>query len=124
MNPKLMLMLAALYGFVGVACGAFGSHALRARLTPEMLAVWRTGVEYQFWHALALIAVALLAMSRPGPLLNAAGWSFAIGVLLFSGSLYALSLSGVRILGAVTPFGGLLFLIGWALLLVHAARTL
>jgi len=124
MNPKLMLMLAALYGFVGVAFGAFGAHALRSRLTPEMLAVWRTGVEYQFWHALALMAVGLLALSRPGPLLNAAGWCFAIGVLLFSGSLYALTLSGVRVLGAVTPFGGVLFLIGWALLLVHAARTL
>lgn len=124
MTAKLMLMLGAIYGFVGVACGAFGSHALRARLTPEMLAVWRTGVEYQSWHALALIAVGLLALSRPGPLLNAAGWSFAVGVLLFSGSLYALTLSGVRVLGAVTPFGGLLFLIGWALLTVHAARSL
>jgi len=124
MTPKLMLMLGAIYGFVGVAFGAFGAHALRARLTPEMLAVWRTGVEYQFWHALALIAVGLLATSRPGPLLSAAGGCFAIGVLLFSGSLYALTLSGVRVLGAVTPFGGLLFLIGWALLVVHAARTL
>lgn len=124
MNPKLMVMLGALYGFVGVAVGAFGAHALRSRLTPELLAVWRTGVEYQFWHALTLIAVGLLALVRPGPLLNAAGWSFAAGVLLFSGSLYALCLSGVRVLGAVTPFGGLLFLVGWALLLVHAARTL
>lgn len=122
MNPKLMLMLGAAYGFVGVAFGAFGAHALRSRLTPDQLAVWRTGVEYQFWHALALLAVGLLALSRPGPLLNAAGWSFAIGVLLFSGSLYLLTLSGVRVLGAVTPFGGLLFLVGWALLLVHAAR--
>lgn len=123
MNPKLMLMLGAAYGFVGVAFGAFGAHALRSRLTPDQLAVWRTGVEYQFWHALALLAVSLLALSRPGPLLNAAGWSFAIGVLLFSGSLYLLTLSGVRVLGAVTPFGGLLFLVGWALLLVHAARS-
>lgn len=123
MNPKLMLMLGAAYGFVGVAFGAFGAHALRSRLTPDQLAVWRTAVEYQFWHALALLAVGLLALSRPGPLLSAAGWSFAIGVLLFSGSLYLLTLSGVRMLGAVTPFGGLLFLVGWALLVVHAARS-
>lgn len=123
MNPKLMLMLGAAYGFVGVAFGAFGAHALRSRLTLDQLAVWRTAVEYQFWHALALLAVGLLALSRPGPLLNAAGWSFAIGVLLFSGSLYLLTLSGVRGLGAVTPFGGLMFLVGWALLVVHAARS-
>ncbi|WP_293373458.1 DUF423 domain-containing protein [Nevskia sp.] len=124
MTSKWMVLLGALYGFIGVAFGAFGAHALRSRLTPELLAVWRTGVEYQFWHALALIAVGLLATTRPGPLANAAGWCFAIGVLLFSGSLYALTLSGVRVLGAVTPVGGLLFLIGWALLAVHAARTL
>ncbi len=124
MTAKWMVLLGALYGFIGVAFGAFGAHALRSRLTPELLAVWRTGVEYQFWHALALIAVGLLATTRPGPLANAAGWCFAIGVLLFSGSLYALTLSGVRVLGAVTPVGGLLFLIGWALLAVHAARTL
>lgn len=124
MQAKLMVLFGAGFGFIGVACGAFGAHALRSRLTPEMLAVWRTAVEYQFWHALALVAAGLLAMTRPGLLLSAAAWCLAAGVLLFSGSLYALTLSGVRMLGAVTPFGGLLLLAGWALMAVHAARTL
>jgi len=124
MSAKLMVMLAGLFGFLGVGFGAFGAHALKARLTPDVLAIYRTAVEYQFWHALALMAVGLLAMSRPGPLLSASGWCFAFGILLFSGSLYALALSGVRVLGAITPIGGLLFLIGWVLLSVHAARTL
>lgn len=119
-----MVVLAGLFGFLGVAFGAFGAHALKARLSVDMLAVYRTAVEYQFWHALALLAVGLLALSRPGPLANAAGWCFALGILIFSGSLYALALSGVRVLGAITPIGGLLFLAGWLLLSVHAARTL
>ncbi|WP_273454703.1 DUF423 domain-containing protein [Nevskia ramosa] len=124
MSAKLMVMLAGLFGFLGVGFGAFGAHTLKERLTPDLLAIYRTAVEYQFWHALALMAVGLLAMSRPGPLLSASGWSFAFGILLFSGSLYALALSGVRVLGAITPIGGLLFLVGWVLLSVHAARTL
>lgn len=124
MSAKLMVMLAGLFGFLGVGFGAFGAHALKARLTPDLLAIYRTAVEYQFWHALALLAVGLLAMSRPGPLLSASGWCFTFGILLFSGSLYALALSGVRLLGAITPIGGLLFLVGWVLLSVHAARTL
>lgn len=124
MSAKLMVMLAGLFGFLGVGFGAFGAHALKERLTPDLLAIYRTAVEYQFWHALALMAVGLLALSRPGPLLGASGWCFAFGILLFSGSLYALALSGVRVLGAITPIGGLLFLVGWVLLSVHAARTL
>lgn len=124
MSAKLMVMLAGLFGFLGVGFGAFGAHALKARLTPELLAIYRTAVEYQFWHALALLAAGLLAMSRPGPMLALSGWSFTLGILLFSGSLYALALSGVRVLGAITPIGGLLFLAGWVLLSIHAARTL
>lgn len=124
MSAKLMVMLAGLFGFLGVSFGAFGAHALKARLTPDLLAIYRTAVEYQFWHALALLAVGVLAMSRPGPLLSSSGWCFTFGILLFSGSLYALALSGVRVLGAITPIGGLLFLVGWVLLSVHAARTL
>lgn len=124
MSAKLMVMLAGLFGFLGVGFGAFGAHALKARLTPELLAIYRTAVEYQFWHALALLAAGLLATSRPGPMLALSGWSFTLGILLFSGSLYALALSGVRVLGAITPIGGLLFLAGWVLLSIHAARTL
>lgn len=113
---RVWIGLAAAYGFLAVALGAFGAHALKARLSAEMLAVWRTGVEYHFYHALALLLLGIIARQTPSPLLNASGYCFALGVLLFSGSLYALALSEVRILGAVTPLGGLLFLAGWALL--------
>lgn len=117
MSAKLWLALGAGYGFVGVALGAFGAHALKARLAPEMLAIWRTAVEYHFYHALALVLVGVLALQRPARALDVSGAAFALGILVFSGSLYALALSGVRGLGAVTPLGGLLFLAGWAALL-------
>jgi len=120
---KLFLLLGAFYGFLGVACGAFGAHALKDRLAPEMLAVWRTAVEYQLWHALALLAVGQLMRSQPAPALSAAGAGFALGVLVFSGSLYALSLSGVRALGAITPLGGLLLLAGWAALVYALLKS-
>jgi uncharacterized membrane protein YgdD (TMEM256/DUF423 family) len=114
---KLWLALGAAYGLLGVALGAFGAHALKARLAGDLLAVWRTAVEYHFWHALALVLTGVLALHRPAPALNVAGGAFALGVLLFSGSLYALALTGMRGLGAVTPIGGALFLCGWAALL-------
>ena len=120
---KLWLALGAAYGFLGVALGAFGAHALKEKLTPEMLGVWRTGVEYQFYHAFALILLGLWMRESASSLQQAAGWCFALGVLLFSGSLYALALSGVRALGAVTPLGGLLFLAGWACLLIGALKA-
>ena len=114
---KLWLALGALYGLLGVALGAFGAHALKARLTGELLPIWKTAVEYHFWHALALVLVGVLALQRPATALNVAGGAFALGVLVFSGSLYALALSGVRGLGAVTPVGGVLLMVGWAALL-------
>jgi len=107
----------AVAGFLAVALGAFGAHALRARLAPEALASFETGVRYQMYHALALIAVGLLAERNPRQALRLSGWSFVAGMLLFSGSLYALALSGVRSLGAITPFGGVAFLVGWLALL-------
>ena len=119
---RLFLAMGAVYGLLGVLFGAFGAHALRSRLTPDQLAVYHTGVEYQFYHALALLAVGLLLPSRPGLALNVAGGCFAAGVLLFSGSLYALCLSGIRVLGAITPFGGLLFIAGWIALIVAILR--
>lgn len=109
-------LLGAAAGFLGVALGAFGAHALRARLSAELLAVWKTAVEYQLCHALALVLVGLLAAQRPGSGWGAVTACFALGILLFSGSLYAYALSGVRALGMITPFGGLLFLAGWGLL--------
>lgn len=123
MTPAFWLALGAVYGFLGVALGAFGAHALKTRLSAELLAVWKTAVEYQMYHALALLGVGLLLrqVGTSAPL-QWAGAGFALGVLLFSGSLYALCLSGVRVLGAITPFGGMLLLAGWALLLVAALR--
>lgn len=119
---QLALLIGAAYGFTGVALGAFGAHALRSRLTPEMLTVWKTAVDYQFYHALALLLVGLIATQRPSIAITNAGICFALGVLIFSGSLYALALSGVRWLGAITPIGGLLFLIGWALVFWAALK--
>lgn len=120
---KLWLILGAGYGLLGVLLGAFGAHALRARLSADMLRVWDTAVQYQFWHALALLAVGLLALRWEGAWLTTAGGAFALGVLVFSGSLYALALSGVRGLGAVTPVGGLLLMAGWLFLLVACWRA-
>ncbi|MDB6048324.1 MAG: hypothetical protein JWR17_1070 [Pseudomonas sp.] len=116
------LMLAAFFGFTGVALGAFAAHGLKNRLSAEYLAIFHTGVLYQLIHTLALLAVALIAVQIPGRLVTWAGISFVIGIVLFSGSLYALTLTGVSKLGIITPFGGLAFLIGWALLGLIAWR--
>jgi len=110
---RLWLLLSACAGFTGVALGAFAAHGLKNQLTPAYLAVFQTGTHYQLIHALALFGVGLLAILRPAPLVNCAGALFALGVVLFSGSLYALTLSGISALGVVTPFGGLAFLVGW-----------
>ena len=113
---KTFLLLGAVAAFLAVTLGAFGAHGLRGRLSPEMMAVFQTGVQYQMYHALALILVAGIMARMSGWLIQAAGWCFAAGIVLFSGSLYALALTGVTILGAITPIGGLFFLIGWACL--------
>lgn len=119
---RLFFALGALSAGFGVALGAFGAHALKARLSPDMLAVWETGVRYQLVHALALLAVAWATTRWPGGAVQASGWLFVAGTLLFSGSLYALALSGVRGLGAVTPLGGAAWIVGWALLAWGAWR--
>lgn len=113
---RLFFILAAASGFIAVAAGAFGAHALKARLTPEMLAIFETGARYQMFHVVGLLAAACAAERWPGRAVNVAGWCFVAGTLIFSGSLYALALTGVRALGAVTPAGGVLFLVGWLLL--------
>jgi len=100
----------------GVAAGAFGAHALKQRLSMELLQVFETGVRYQMYHAFGLILVALAMDRWPNNTLQIAGWLFLAGIVLFSGSLYALCLSGIRALGAITPIGGLCFLGGWAFL--------
>lgn len=118
------LCVSAVYGLLGVALGAFGAHALRARVPLESLAIWKTAVEYQFYHAFALALVGLLLRSgMGGRAFDLAGAGFALGVLVFSGSLYALVLSQVRVLGAVTPIGGVLLMLGWSALLYGLIRA-
>jgi uncharacterized membrane protein YgdD (TMEM256/DUF423 family) len=119
---RLWLLLAAFAGFTGVALGAFAAHGLKTRLSADHLAVFQTGSHYQLIHALALFGVALLALQAPGRLVNLAGALFALGILLFSGSLYLLALSGYGRFGIVTPFGGLAFLGGWLCLALAALR--
>jgi uncharacterized membrane protein YgdD (TMEM256/DUF423 family) len=114
---RIFLLLGSANAFLAVALGAFGAHVLKERLSSEMLAVFQTGVQYQMYHALALILVAILSKQLPNNLtLGWSGWLLFVGIVLFSGSLYALSLSGVKILGAITPLGGLAFLLGWFML--------
>lgn len=119
---RLFFVIGSTSALVAVAAGAFGAHALRARLTPDLLAVFETGARYQMYHAFALLASAWAVTRWPGPWPVRAGWLFLIGTIVFSGSLYALALSGVRWLGAVTPLGGAAFLAGWLCLLLAAAR--
>lgn len=121
MNGWMWLRIGAISGFLAVAAGAFGAHGLEGKLEPRRLANFGTAATYQMYHALALLAVGLLAASgRPGWAVSVAGWGFLVGTLVFSGSLYALALSGERWLGMITPIGGLAFLVGWAALAVAA----
>jgi uncharacterized membrane protein YgdD (TMEM256/DUF423 family) len=120
---RLFVVIGSLSALAGVAAGAFGAHALRARLTPELLAVFETGTRYQLVHALALLAVGWAAGRWPGRATTAAGASFVVGTVLFSGSLYALALTGWRGLGVLTPVGGVAFMIGWACLAGAAWRA-
>jgi uncharacterized membrane protein YgdD (TMEM256/DUF423 family) len=119
---RTFFLIGALAAFIGVALGAFGAHGLRSRLSPEMLAVFETAVRYQMYHALALLLTAGIMARFGGRLIEAAGWLFTAGIVLFSGSLYLLALTGIRTLGAITPLGGLAFLLGWASLAIAAAR--
>jgi uncharacterized membrane protein YgdD (TMEM256/DUF423 family) len=111
--PNRFLVFAALNGFIVVTLGAFGAHALEARLSVDMLAVWQTGVQYQMFHVAGLVAVHLLQQSAGAKTASSAGWCFVGGILVFSGSLYLLALSGLTWLGMITPLGGLAFLAGW-----------
>jgi uncharacterized membrane protein YgdD (TMEM256/DUF423 family) len=121
---KSFLILGGINAFLSVAFGAFGAHALKQKLSPDMLAVWETGVHYQMFHALGLILIGLLAGQLSSPaLVGGAGWSLFAGICLFSGSLYVLGLSGIRMWGLVTPFGGIALLLGWALLVAAAWKS-
>ena len=122
---KLFITLASLSGMLAVMFGAFGAHALRSRLDDYAMGVFQTAVQYHFYHSLALLAVGVVALSQPQTvLLKSSGWLFLIGILVFSGSLYLLGITGVRWLGAVTPLGGLAFIGGWACLAASAWKLL
>lgn len=119
---RTFLALGSISALIAVAAGAFGAHALKTRLAPELLAVFETGARYQMFHALGLLGAAWASTRLPGGPVAAAGWLFAAGTVLFSGSLYLLALTGARWLGAVTPLGGAAFLAGWACLAWAAIR--
>lgn len=114
---NLFLVLAGINGFIAVSLGAFAAHGLKSMLGPDLLATFQTGVQYHMYHSLALLAVGILVLQFPAQTgLRIAGYLFLAGILIFSGSLYVLALSGIRWLGAITPIGGVAFLAGWALL--------
>jgi len=113
---KNFLLLGSIASFLAVALGAFGAHGLRGRLSPEMMSVFQTGVQYHMSHALAILVVGAIMGHLSGWLIQTAGWCFVAGIVFFSGSLYLLAVTGVTVLGAITPIGGLFFLAGWACL--------
>lgn len=120
---QIFLALAAASGFSAVALGAFGAHGLKSRLPADLMAVWQTAVQYHFWHTLALLVIAMLMAQQPtSKPLHTSGWLFAAGIVLFSGSLYLLCLTGQRWLGAITPIGGSLWLLAWGCLCYSALR--
>jgi uncharacterized membrane protein YgdD (TMEM256/DUF423 family) len=122
---KLFITMAAVSGMLAVVFGAFGAHALKNKLDDYALGVFETAVQYHFYHSLALLAVGILALSLPdSTLLKSSGWLFTVGLVVFSGSLYVLSLTGVRWLGAITPLGGLAFIVGWACLAAASWKSL
>ena len=124
MTARFALVSAALLMAAAVICGAFGAHALKARLPPEALAVWQTAVNYHAWHALGLLGVGALMLQLPhARMLRHAAWLFVAGIVLFSGSLYALALGAPARTGSVTPFGGVAFIVGWIMFALGAAAT-
>ncbi|MBA3919843.1 MAG: DUF423 domain-containing protein [Gemmatimonas sp.] len=120
---RTFLMLGALSGAIAVAAGAFGAHALQSRVEPRLVEVFETGARYQMFHALALLAVAWAATRWPGSLTTASGWLFVAGTVVFSGSLYAMTFTGIRALGAITPIGGVCFIAGWICLALAARNS-
>ena len=121
---KTILMTAALLMALAVAIGSFGAHGLKTHLTDEMMQIYKTGVEYHFYHALGLLMVGVLSLNMPSGWLNWSAILLTVGIILFSGSLYVLSVTGIKWLGAITPLGGLSFIAGWVLLLVAVWKKL
>ena len=119
---RFFFLSGAIAAFIAVALGAFGAHSLKTKLSADMLNIFEIGVRYQMYHALGLIAVAWATTRWPEANLNAAGWAFIVGIVVFSGSLYLLSATDIRWFGAITPIGGLAFIIGWAILVWSVGR--
>ncbi|MBK6283380.1 MAG: DUF423 domain-containing protein [Draconibacterium sp.] len=115
---KLILMTASILLALAVAIGAFGAHGLKSHISVEMMQIYKTGVEYHFYHALGLLFIGVLSVSYPSGLLNWSAIMLAVGIILFSGSLYVLAITGINWLGVITPFGGLCFIAGWVLLFI------
>ena len=122
MDRNYWLVIASIAGATGVMAGAFGAHGLKDKVSPEMLAIFETGARYQLLHALALLGIAALSSTGNNRTLSLAGWAFTLGILVFSGSLYLLVLTGARWWGAVTPIGGVALIVGWVMLGVAGMR--
>jgi uncharacterized membrane protein YgdD (TMEM256/DUF423 family) len=123
MNTRLFIIIAALNMFIAIGAGAFGAHGLKRILSEEMLAIWQTAVTYQMAHALGLFIVTILSYKLATPLLSWSAYLMLGGIVLFSGSLYILAVSGIRTLGAITPIGGVLFLAAWVCVVIAAIKT-
>ena len=123
MNIKNILLSRAIFMALGVLLGAFGAHALKNCLSPEMLAVYKTGVEYQFYHALGLLLIGLIGFRLDSKWIRVSDILLIIGIILFSGSLYILSISGIKIIGAITPIGGISFVAGWTCLVIGIFKS-
>jgi uncharacterized membrane protein YgdD (TMEM256/DUF423 family) len=122
---KLFILLGGLNAFIAVALGAFGAHGLEGKLSERMLEVWKTGVTYHMFHAMGLILIGLLVSKFPSASsFTTAGWVMLVGIILFSGSLYALSTTGIKVFGPITPIGGLAFLIAWVFVMIGAVKYL
>lgn len=118
---KTVLTVAAVSGLLAVILGAFGAHVLKGIISPEMLETYKTGVQYQFYHTFALLAAGILMNFNQSKALKWSAYLFMIGMILFSGSLYVLAISGVKVLGIITPFGGITWIAAWILLIVHCS---
>ncbi|HLU21803.1 DUF423 domain-containing protein [Lederbergia graminis] len=122
---KIFIIIGAINALLSVGLGAFGAHALEGKIEPKYLDVWKTGVQYQMFHALGILAIGILSRNVPvSGLLSWSGWLMFIGIIIFSGSLYVLSVSGIKVLGAITPIGGVAFLISWLLLIIFTVKYL
>ncbi len=121
---KLFIILGALNGFIAVALGAFGAHGLEGKIPDKYLEIWQTAVQYQMFHAVGLLVLGLLAGKIDSPLINWSGWLMLIGIILFSGSLFVLSVTQIKVLGAITPLGGVSFLVAWVLMIIAAYKYL